>query len=295
MSARAADGDAGTAIMLPPFVPDRFTQLHHTTAWSTLEPAVRRRYNRLYGVRCNEQFMLFESGFTARVVGRIAEHARRRGERELVVRLEGLLADEIRHHRAFDAFNRARMPEVCAAGPVFTALPPRERAALDVAARTPALWPVLLWLVLALEEFSIAFAAMVCAAPGIDPDYAALHAAHARDERRHVHLDAEVLTWLLGRAGRAARRVQAALFRRLLAEVVAPRRSGVAVIRRLCREFPPLAAHEAVMVGEVRALGQDRGVRDLLDDPRRMPTCAALARSHPEFAWGAFRADPSRR
>ena len=57
---------------------DRFTQLWHTPWWERLSSAQQLRYNQLSGLRANELFMLFEAGFTQRVVARLQRRLQQR-------------------------------------------------------------------------------------------------------------------------------------------------------------------------------------------------------------------------
>ena len=52
-----------------PFIPEQYTQLYHTEIYAELNNKHRLRYNQLFGARTNEQFILFESGFTNQVIG----------------------------------------------------------------------------------------------------------------------------------------------------------------------------------------------------------------------------------
>lgn len=272
-----------------PFLPEEFTQLYHTPFYPELSSAQRLRYNQLYGLRCNEQFMQFEEGFTQRVVSRLMRDLQSRGEAPLAKCLEQMLVEERRHHALFQRFNSLCLPDVYRHGAAyFTRLSPMEERLLRLVSTYPRHLSLLMWLVLVLEEFSTGYSRMLAGSSGLselDPGYVNLHRLHLADEARHVQFDARVLEWLLSHSGPTANRLNAWLFRRALGEVLAPKRSGVRVLQHLVKEFPELAGREQVMIRAVRALGVDPGVKAIIDDPHRMPVTYRLLAGYPAFAW----------
>ena len=102
-----------------------------------------------------------------------------------------------------------------------------------------------------------------------------------------MHLDAYLIEDLLTPLGGRRERAAAWLFRKLFAELLAPKRSGTQVVRHLVREFPELAPDTEPMLAEVRALGQDRGMVALMEDPAAMPVARTLLHRHPGFRWSA--------
>ena len=277
-----------------PLLPEAFTQLYHTSWYRRLDRAQRLRYNQLYGLRSNELFMVFEQGFTCRLVERLHRHCREQDQRDLADCLELMLREEERHHAMFLDFNRRFLPGAYDNGAtLFTPPAALEQRWLGWLTSAPPLWPTLIWLILVLEEFSTAFSRMLLrttSAGGLGPleaSYVELHRLHLWDEARHVHLDAYLIENLLSTPGGRRERAGAWLFRRLFRELLTPKRSGAQVVRRLVREFPELAPDAESMLAEVRALGQDRGMVALLEDPAAMPVARALLQRHPGFRWSA--------
>ncbi len=279
-----------------PFLPEAFTQLYHTTLYCELSPAQRLRYNQLYGLRCNEQFMMFEQGFTQRVIGGLRDPLRRRGDVVLADCLDLMLEEEARHHAMFARFNRHCRPD-CYDDErgYFTRLSRGEALVLSLLTSRSNYWPMLVWLVLVLEEFSLGFSRMLARDSGdgdlgaLDSGYAELHRLHLLDEARHVPLDTLAVEWLMARSARGFNRWNAWLFRHALVEILSPKRSGIRVIRRLVQDFPALRCCEREMVDAVRALGIDPGVDAIISDPAAMPQTRQMIERYPEFAWARWR------
>ena len=126
-----------------------------------------------------------------------------------------------------------------------------------------------LWYLMAMEESSTALARDMGRRPvtetlgPLEPTFAAVHRDHMRDEARHLQIDGILAERCLARAGRAARLVNARLFKSLLDTVTRPTRagSGVKVIRQLVREMPELSWHEERMIAAVLALKDDRALQ----------------------------------
>ena len=277
-----------------PLLPEPFSQLYHTSWYRRLDRAQRLRYNQLYGLRSNELFMLFEQGFTCRVIERLHEHCLKRAKRDLADCLELMLGEEQRHHAMFRDFNQRYLPGAYDHGiGLFTPSAILEQRWLGWLMGASPLWPALVWLILVLEEFSTAFSRMLLhtALAGelgpLEVNYVELHRLHLLDEARHVHLDAYLIEDLLTTPGGLRERAGGWLFRKLFGELLTPKRSGAQVIRYLVQEHPELAPHAEPMLAEVRALGADRGMVTLLHDPNAMPIARALLHRYPGFRWSA--------
>ncbi len=304
-SERACEGAAalrfGPIDFSRPFFHERATQLYHTPWYETLTPAQRLRYNQLFGVRSNEQFMMFEHGFTGRVIARLAAHPTLRPHPVLRRCLHLMLREEARHQAMFRDLNRACLPQAYAHGDVyFTRLGALEQLALRVLERLPHQLMSLVWLILILEEHSIRVSLDMIRRPvteslgPLEPNIVRAHTVHLRDEARHVHIDANLIDLLAEHGGALKRRVNAALLGRLLREILTPKRSGLRVIRYLVQEFPDLAPQREAMLAAVRAQGLDPLVLGHLLDPAQMPLTALLGQRYPEFG-SACALQPARR
>ena len=270
------------------FVPEDFTQLYHTPLYAELNDAQQLRYNQLYGLRSNELFMLFEEGFTRRVIRRL---------RDDCVQIDPLLGEclslmleeEADHHRMFLDFNRRLLPDAYRDGRGHFARPNLiESTLLRLLTSRPVRWPFMLWLILLLEEFSTAFSRRLMASEDTDAlcaDYVKLHRLHLLDEARHVALDVALLERFLPPLTRRRQALNGHLFRGLLREMLAPKRSGIRVLRTLAAEYPELSARLPRMESAVRALPHDPGLYPMVVDAQALPLTHALLKRYPAFAF----------
>jgi hypothetical protein len=266
-----------------PFVPDDFTQLYHTPAWDALNTGQRLRYNQLFGLRTNELFMVFEKGVTQQLI-----QALQQTQDDALLRdcLEGMLIEESRHHQMFLNFNRILLPRSYAnSARCFSQDSALERGLLPALSRRPTLQPLLLWAVLVLEEFSTAFSRLLLDSTGLEPQYCRLHELHLRDEQRHVELDVLLMNRLMDQTGRLLQRFNGRLFRGFFRQVLSPRHSGPNVIRCLVREDESLVSRESKLLEQVRRLGQDPGLADIMTNPDAMPLTHELLVHYPSFRW----------
>lgn len=269
-----------------PFVPESFTQLYHTPLYGRLTESQRLRYNQLYGLRSNELFMLFEEGFTRRVIDRIKQAIDER-DGKLGECLALMLEEESNHHRMFLDFNRRVLPDAYRDARGHFARPgAMETALLRLLTARPVRWPFMVWLILLLEEFSTAFSRLLIErerSDGLCPDYVQLHRLHLFDEARHVVLDKALIERLLPPLKARRQRLNGWLFRRLLREMVTPKRSGLQVLRTLAAEQPELAPLLPQLESAVRALPHDPGLYPVVLNARQMPLTHALLARYPEF------------
>lgn len=272
------------------FVPESFTQLFHTPFYALLTRAQRLRYNQLYGLRCNELFMVFEKGVTEKAVACVKADCERTDP--LLARcLDAMLREEERHHAMFLAFNHACLPDAYELSDRYFSSHSHvaEWGTRYLGARR-GLWPLLLWIILILEESSTAFSRMLSRGSSaefgeLEQNYVFMHRLHLKDEVRHVQLDALLVERLLEQVSPLLSRVNAGLFRLLFRDILAPKRSGPRVLMRLLEEFPELGRHRKEMSKALRGAKVDLGLRAILVDRREMPLTHALLDAHPRFQW----------
>jgi hypothetical protein len=285
-SARYRPPHFGTIGTNRPFVPETFTQLYHTPRYRDLDDAQCLRYNQLYGLRSNELFMLFEEGFTRRVIQRL-EAGCAASDPLLGECLGMMLEEESRHHRMFLDFNRRVLPEAYRDARGYFARPgPIESGLLRLLTQRPQSWPFMLWLILLLEEFSTAFSGLLIAreqADGLSADYVRLHRLHMLDEVRHVGLDEAMLERILPRLSPRRLAMNGWVFRQLLNEMLAPKRSGIRVLRALAADFPELSGMLPGMENAVRELRQDPGIFALVASTETLPVTHAMMDRFPAF------------
>lgn len=270
------------------FVPESFTQLYHTPFYRELSHTQRLRYNQLYGLRNNELFMLFEEGFTRRVILKLTS-ASTSTDPLLSECLILMLEEESSHHRMFLDFNRRLLPELYEDGRGYFARAGRlEEYLLRAITGRPARWPFMLWLILLLEEFSTAFSRLLIErehAEALSPDYVELHRLHLLDESRHVALDKALVERHLEGLPDWRTSLNGFVFRVLVNEVLAPKRSGLRVLRRLVSEFPELTDSLPQMEKAIRDLRHDPGIYSMVMDPEALPLTHSLLATYPDFAF----------
>lgn len=276
-----------------PFVPERVTQLYHAAAYALLGEEQRLRYNQLYAAHINEQFAYFERSIGNPISASLLRVLQRSGQAELAVRVAGMMEDEERHRRMFDGFNRSVFPDFYAGtAHRFIRPSPLARLAGGVVARFAARLPFTVWVALFFEEFSVYLSrTLLSEAEGgaaLEPSFVGLHRRHLEDEERHVRLYPELIRAVVTGLSPRRRRLQGALLKRVMRELLAPKRSGVAVVRQLASEFPALRRHEPALVAAVRGLKDSPAFFNDLFGPSRLPVMHAMFREFPEFSWRGY-------
>lgn len=285
---RPSAGDTGEGPVdgARPFVCETVTPLYYTPSYAALTPGQRLTYNQFTGMYCNELIMFFEQTFAQNVLTALARDRCPLLAPRLAGALDRFLDEERRHTAMFRSLNRRSMPAWYAATDHrLLAIPAGVARAIDWFTRRPAAFPVVVWLMLAMEERGMEFCRR-CLRPGnpLEPHYADVYRAHLRDEAWHVEIDRE----LLGRLhrGRAAplRQLNATLFRWMLSTyLIVPTRSAVQVLRELAVRFPELAPRLPAMARELVAVGRDPAYHELMYSRRGTPVTFALFDAFPEF------------
>ena len=273
-----------------PFMPEQYTQLYHTEFYGELSAPQRLRYNQLFGARANEQFMLFESGFTNAVMANLLRLDMIREKRLLSECLRILLEEEKNHCNMFMALNMKCMPELYQVKPYhFVKLSWFERALLALSCKYPQHLISLLWLVLLMEEHAVRFSKDVVKRVQTDtlgelePNFVLAHQMHLKDEAGHVHIDANVIEFVLEQSSPRKKQVNVTLLKRLLQATLRPKRAGINVVRQLARERPELDNLSKYLVNAIREFSYDPCMMPMFEDRSNMPITMALLRIYPEF------------
>jgi hypothetical protein len=273
-----------------PFIPEPYTQLYHTEAYGELSNGQRLRYNQLYGLRTNEQFMLFESGFTNRVMSRLLKYLDSDDAGTLRQCLNILLEEERRHYTMFYALNKLCMPEIYTRRRYhFLRVSWLERVALGVACRYPCQLLSLIWLVLLMEEHAVRFSRDMMKDKATDnlgeleSNFLLAHRLHLQDEAGHVHIDANIIDFVVDRSSQRRRKLNVRLLRALLRTTLKPKHAGINVIRHLLIEHAPLRSRAQRLENSIRALNLDPCLLPLLNEPAQRPITTALLATYPEF------------
>lgn len=285
-----ANADFSAVDLNRPFIHEHYTQLYHTDVYTYLNNTQRLRYNQLYGMRTNEQFMLFESGFTQRVMSRLLKYCKTDDSGTLRQCLNILLQEEQRHYTMFYTLNKLSMPAIYSRRPHhFLRVSWLEQVVLGVACRYPRQLLSLIWLVLLMEEHAVRFSRDMVKDKRSDnlgvleSNFLLAHRLHLQDEAGHVHIDANILDFVLERSSRRKRKLNVRLLKILLRATLKPRHAGINVIKQLIVEHPQLQSHAAQMENCIHTLDFDPCLLPLLNDCSQRPVTTALLEMYPEF------------
>ncbi len=274
-----------------PFIPEHFTQLYYTPIYGRLTDPQRLRYNQLFGIKVNEQFMTFESDFTNQILVRLLKHRAVNRNAELIGCMQAMIREERAHQDMFRALNRPCLPEAYHRGDrYFTRLRWHERLALGAVTLFPRHLVFLLWFLIAMEEYSVALSrAMVLhrqteSLGELEENFVRAHREHVKDEARHVHIDVHLIRACLGSLSHRGRSMNARIFCRFMAEIIAPKRGGIAVLEHFLKEDSELEARRGELMRSVQALGRDARFLHTLFNRAMMPKTFALFDEVPELA-----------
>ena len=273
-----------------PFVPEQYTQLYHTSIYAELNNKHQLRYNQLFGARTNEQFILFESGFTNQVIKNILKTNILNNKNALVECLNVLLEDEKKHSHMFKILNEHCLPDIYQKTQYyFLQLTWLERTLLAVICRYPQYLISLLWLVLLMEEHAVRFSKDILKNKQtenlgeIEENFVLVHQLHLKDEAKHVHIDANLIDFVLEQSSRRKKIINVKLLQKLLQSTLRPKHAGINIINQLVLEFPELKNRSRKLVSTIREFTYDPCMLPLLEDRSQIPVTSELLQLYPEF------------
>ena len=268
--------------------------LAHDPVFATLTAPQQRRYNQLVGLMQNEIICFFEQEFAARVLPALLRD-RRALPAELAQPLAQFAQDEREHTRMFRRLNQLAEPAWYGRSDYHILRLPRAFvAAVRVMTDRPAMFPMVFWVMLLMEERSLmigrryAAAEVAAEASGrsrLEPHFVAAYRAHQEDEVRHVQLD-----WHLLERFYQSRppRVRALNGRLLEAFVIGlflkPRRANARLVELLIDDFPDLRPRRRELLAAVRNLIHNPGYRAMMYSDDSTPIAKALLERTPELA-----------
>lgn len=264
-----------------PFVPEHHTQLYFTPIYQTLHYEHRLRYNQLFACRINEYIMMLEGDLVDRLLLPLMHHPSVRNDPALIEAMQTMIAEEKLHYANFAALNRACFPNLYSLDQdrLFSDLPAWTRAMFVVSGLLVSRLAFSLWYLMAIEESSMALAREVQASNKtetlgeLDVGFSQVHIQHMKDEARHLHIDGILIDLCIGSQAPMRRKVNAAIFTRMLRGVITPTRrgSGARVIRQLVKEMPELQDREEEMIRSLIALKSNRAFQESLFNRKIMP------------------------
>ena len=273
-----------------PFVPEHFTQLYHTPFYSKLTFVQKLRYNQLFGIRTNEQFLMFEEDFANRVVVKMLRHPAVIRDEALGACLVKMIEEEERHQEMFMRLNRLCLPEVYSVqARYFTKLNSLEKFIFRLATAAPRQFSFLLLAIMLLEESTTALSRSMTksnslgALGSLEDNFVKAHVAHLKDEVRHLHIDINLIEACLANMPGWKSKINAILFKTIMREILLPKRSGLVVIRHLVQEFPELEPIRQAMINSVFELQYCHGFIDDIFNRKQMPLTFRVLDAHPEF------------
>jgi len=269
------------------FVPDALTHLYHTSCYDHLSERQRLKYNHLFGLRINEQFIMFEEVFIRALMPRLKRHRCVKNNPQMLDDIDSILIDEEQHSEMFARFNKRIRPDLYLLNREhFTRLSVIEKGMFRLFMNTPGLLPALLWLLLAMEELTTAISAELINHPqssALDENFITMHQHHLHDEKRHVGIDIKIVQNILENTSVQGNRINAILFRNVLGSILKPRRSTVQVIRQLASDEPELRKHVATMIAEITALQSHIAFPANLITTEKLPVLHTLSTRYPEY------------
>jgi hypothetical protein len=248
------------------FVCPTVTPLFHTASFASLDPAQALRYNQIAGLSFNELIAFFERSFAPTVLAAL----RGRVDPALAACLDRFLEEERGHSEMFERLNRLSAPEWYGRTDTHVVrVPPLLRRLLRFVTERPAVFPAVLWLMLAMEEHSVEVSRRCArlAPERAEPQWAAVYKAHLEDEVRHVQIDWHLVERVYERRPALVRRADALVLRAVLRRFFLPLEQGDSASRTLL--FAPRGASRLVLPLARLVLGfilsRDRDVLDTLD------------------------------
>ena len=266
------------------FVCPTCTPFYYSEIYSELPEPVARRYNQLSAFALNELVRFLETEIAPALLPALANCSE--FPSELRESFRYFAAEEEEHAEAWRELNRAAAPELYAnTDAVFVRPPAVARAALRQMAIRPRRFPWVVWLVLSMEELSLAVArrSHQSGVP-IEEHFLGAYHAHQREEIRHVQLDWYAIEALRANAGPLVRWGNARFLQWILAEFfLAPVRAGRRVLERLAFEMPEFAPRLSESVRALRVLANDPRYVEALYSRNSHPITFALFDRYPEF------------
>ncbi len=262
------------------FVCPTLTPLYYASCYQTLSEPQQKRYNQLTALCFNELIAFFEQSFAASVLAAISRLRPGQIDQSLKTCLQGFLRDEQQHIAYWRDLNRATAPQVYArGGPWILRFSPLATRSLRCLTAQPLRFPVVFWVMLALEERSLEISRRCLALDPaqMDPCYRAVYQHHLRDEVRHVELDHHLIERFYAPQPLYWRRWNARILRSLIGRYfLPPIRSAVRVVRRWVEQCPELAPRLPEFEQQLRWVGQNPKYVEMMYSRASTPQTFAL-------------------
>jgi hypothetical protein len=269
------------------FVCPTLTPLYYAPVYHELDVKYQRRYNQLTALSFSELISFFENSFAASVLAALARCRSGDIDTDLADCLERFVAEERRHTEWWRRLNELSEPELYRNS--HRAVVRLSRAMEFLLCRLtnhPVVFPVVFWMMLALEERSLEISrrCMRLAEQQIEPRYLAIYRAHLTHEVRHVQIDCHLIERYYAMRSAYVRRFNAGLFRSAIRNFfLPPTRTAVRVVNRLVSEFAELKPLRSCMRQQLDDVGRDRDYHRMMYSRESTPITFALFDRFSEF------------
>jgi hypothetical protein len=262
------------------FVCPTLTPLYYAPVYRDLEEQHQRRYNQLTALCFSELISFFETTFAASVLAALAAGKHNGIDSELAACLEQFVDEEREHTQWWQQLNRLSEPSLYAERQrAIIRLPAAFRFVLNQFTKRPGAFPMVFWVMLALEERSLEISRRCLRMPAerIEPRYLAIYRAHLQHEVRHVQLDWHLIERFYETASQMLRKFNARLLRMAIARFfLPPTRSAMCVVRRLVAECPELTSLGKVIESQLVQVGDDPAYHVMMYSRDSTPITFAL-------------------
>ena len=269
------------------FVCPTLTPLYYAPVYRELNEHQQRRYNQLTALCFSELISFFETSFASSVLAVLARGRRYNIDRELATCLEGFVSDEREHTGWWRRLNELSEPKwYTDRQRVIIRLPPAVRFLLQQLTSRPEWFPMVFFVMLALEERSLEISRRCMQMPTdkIEPRYLAIYRTHLKHEARHVQLDRQLIERFYARMSPLRRRLNARLLRLAIGRFfLPPTRSAVRVVRRLVAECPELLSLRRLVEAQLAQVGEDEAYQEMMYSRYSTPITFSLFDRFPEL------------
>ena len=270
------------------FVCPTLTPLYYTPVYSDLSREHRLYYNQLFALYQSELIAYFEISFSERTLTVIREHPRITEYDDLDRCLSHFVQEERKHIQMWRMLNRTAAPAWYESTDNYIVQIPRAaRRVMEFLTCRPNLFPVMLWITLAMEERSLEISRRcINMSPAeIEPLFAAVFRAHLIDEGRHVQIDRHLLQCFYFDRSKALRYINARLLRFMLGNFfLTPYRSAMRVVTLLVRQYPEIRHLLPRLMREQRVLDRNMDYQRMMYSRTVTPILFSLFDEFPEYA-----------
>ncbi len=264
-------------------VPESFTPFYFTPIYHEFTRAEKLRYNQLFGLVYNEQFVFYESTLSRYLLTPVLENNR-------YASLHGIIrefrADEMQHAELFSTLNRCIDPILYANSNLnFIQLPAAVHAMWRFFAGRPEWFPFILWLIAVLEERAAYLSrGIIKERDRLEPLMVEVYQAHLADESNHFDYDEALLDrfWYDNRSW--VRSVNAWIFQHVFTEYfTTPKRTALRVVDKWLEAFPHWCSRRQELHDALCKLDDDSDYIKSLYGPDVIPNARSQLAAQPEF------------